>query len=186
MRILLDLDDTISIFMPTCVKVYNEIYDTRHSIEEICRWDISGIFEHSLWSIFEKTDVLQHMPLKDGALEVIREWHEKGIEIIIVTGTDNVESYADKIKWLDNVGLKAYIKDIIPTKNKYIVSGDILIDDNPSYLYCWQKENPNGLCIMMTAQHNKDKIYPFVRVDNWEQIKENVKKFQNKVDNKLI
>ena len=60
LTILLDCDDTISVFMETCIMKYNEIYGTNHSIEEITDWNIDGIFEHTLWSIFDKTDVLQH------------------------------------------------------------------------------------------------------------------------------
>ena len=47
LTILLDCDDTISVFMETCITKYNEIYGTNHSIEEITDWNIDGIFEHT-------------------------------------------------------------------------------------------------------------------------------------------
>lgn len=174
LTILLDCDDTISVFMQTCIETYNKIYGTNHSIEEITDWDISGIFEHRLWSIFDKCDVLQHMPIKDGAFEIIKKWHELGHKIIIVTGVHNVESYADKLRWLELTGLKPYIYEVVPTRHKEIINGDIFIDDNADYLREWSKHH-DGLALLMTAQHNKNKPelnQEFSRVDTWAQINE--------------
>lgn len=169
--ILLDCDDTISIFMKTCIMKYNEIYGTNHTIDEITDWNIDGIFEHTLWSIFDKTDVLQHMPLKEGAFETIKKWHDEGHKIVIVTGVNSVNSYADKLRWLGLTGLAPYIYEVIPTRHKELVNGDIFIDDNPEYLRSWRKINEGKLCLLMTAQHNKNKeCKDLLRVDTWEEI----------------
>ena len=123
LTILLDCDDTISIFMETCIMKYNEIYGTNHTIEDITDWDISGIFEHNLWSIFDKTDVLQHMPLKDGAFDII---------------------------------------------------------NNPQYLYEWKHINETKLCLLMTAQHNKNKEYiTLIRIDSWDDVDKYVNVYEN-------
>jgi 5'(3')-deoxyribonucleotidase len=172
LTIALDLDDTISIFMPTCIKTYNEIYGTNHSIEEVNTWYVDGIFKHSLWSIFDKCDVLQRMPLKEGAFDTIKKWHEQGHKLVIVTGVHDVKSYLDKIKWLERTGLDKYILDIIPTQNKELINADVLVDDNPEYLRKWVKTNPESLPLLMTAQHNKGKDYSdeFIRVTHWHEI----------------
>lgn len=173
LTILVDLDDTISIFMETCIKKYNEIYGTNHSIDEINDWYIDGIFEHGLWSIFDKTDVLMHMPLKSQALPVIKKLNEDGHKIVIVTGVTSAKAYEDKIRWTELVGLDKYIYDIIPTRHKELVNGDIMIDDNPVYLSEWQEipGNRNKPCLLMTAQHNKYKQYDeFIRVESWTEI----------------
>ena len=169
--ILLDCDDTISIFMETCIMKYNEIYGTNHTIDEITDWNIDGIFEHTLWSIFDKTDVLQHMPLKEGAFETIKKWYDEGHKIVVVTGVTSVNSYADKLRWLGLIGLAPYIYEVIPTRHKELVNGDIFIDDNPDYLRNWRSINEGKLCLLMTAQHNKNKEYKdLLRVDTWEEI----------------
>lgn len=172
LNIVLDLDDTISTFIPTCISKYNEIYNTNHTIDEITKWDISGIFEHSLWSIFDKCDVLEHMPLKEGAFETIEKWHNQGHQITICTGVNDTKSYIDKLKWLENVGLDKYIFDVIPTKNKELLHSDLFIDDNPEYLRKHKKANPNSLCLLKTAQHNKNKDYSdeFIRINTWYEI----------------
>lgn len=173
LTILLDCDDTISTFMETCINKYNEIYGTNHSINEINGWYVDGIFEHGLWSIFDKTDVLQHMPIKDGALDTIKKWHDMGHKIVIVTGVTSTKAYENKIRWVKLIGLEPYIYDVIPTRHKELINGDIFIDDNPVYLQEWQEicGNANKLCLLMTAQHNKDKTYDnFIRVDNWKEI----------------
>ena len=173
LTILLDCDDTISIFMETCINKYNEIYGTNHSIEEIDDWYIDGIFEHDLWSIFDKTDILQHMPVKSGALDTIKKWYDMGHRIVIVTGITSAKAYADKMKWIKLVGLEPYIYDVIPTRHKELINGDMLIDDNPEYLREWRKArgNTNKPCLLMTANHNKNKEHnDLIRVNNWKEI----------------
>ena len=175
LTILLDCDDTISIFMETCIMKYNEIYGTNHTIDEITDWNIDGIFEHTLWSIFDKTDVLQHMPLKEGAFETIKKWYDKGHTIVIVTGVHTVNSYADKLRWLDLIGLRPYIYEVIPTRHKELVCGDVFVDDKPEYLFEWMQTNPDGVPLLMTAQHNKNKrIHNLLRVDTWQEIEQYV------------
>lgn len=174
--ILLDLDDTITHFMSTCIREYNKMYGTNHSPEDITEWEIDGIFEHDLWSVLAKTDILQHMPLKDKALEVIKEWHESGYKVVIVTGIRCADSYRDKLIWLKNCGLEPYIYDLIPTIHKELVKGDILIDDNPRYLSEWEDNNIGGIGLLVTANHNKGKSFDgrFIRVNDWQDIKEEV------------
>ena len=180
LTILLDCDDTISIFMETCIMKYNEIYGTNHTIEDITDWDISGIFEHNLWSIFDKTDVLQHMPLKDGAFDIIKKWHKKGHKIVVVTGVNSINSYADKLRWLDLIGLAPYVYEVIPTRHKELVNGDVFIDDNPQYLYEWKHVNETKLCLLMTAQHNKNKEYiTLIRIDSWDDVDKYVNAYEN-------
>lgn len=172
LTIALDLDDTITTFMPTCIETYNKIYKTNHTIDEITEWEIDGIFEHCLWSIFAKSDILENMPLKEGAFNVIKKWHEQGYRIVIVTGVVDLSTFMDKVQWLSNVELREYITDIIPTIHKELINADVLIDDNPNYLRNWQIANPNGLTLLMTAQHNKNKDFTneFIRVNDWYEI----------------
>lgn len=169
--ILLDLDDTISCFLPNIIKEYNKIYGTNHMVEDITEWEIPSYIQPSLWTVFDKSNILEYMPLKPRALEIIKKWSKMNIEVVIVTGIEkNTNGYKDKLKWLKNVGLEPYITDLIPTKNKYLVRGDILIDDNKEYLDKWKEYNPQGVAILMTAQHNKGKYPTQFRVNDWDEI----------------
>lgn len=170
--ILLDLDDTITKFLPTTIAEYNKIYNTNHSIDEITEWVIPKHFEHDLFSVLQKTDVLERIPLKEGAYETIEKWYNKGYEIVIVTAVNGcVSSYVQKIKWLHNVGLNKFIKDVIPTNNKYLINGDILIDDNPNNLDSWSSHHDSKvvLPLLMDANHNKQNT-KYTRVDSWKMI----------------
>ena len=49
----------------------------------------------------------------------------------------------------------------------------MLIDDNPEYLREWRKArgNTNKPCLLMTANHNKNKEHnDLIRVNNWKEI----------------
>ena len=168
----LDLDDTITEFITTIIQNYNKMYNTNHTIDEITSWKIPDTFKHDFWSACT-TELLEHMPLKEGAFETIKKLSEQGHRIFIVTGVLDKQHYLNKMNWLKNVGLDEYVEDIIPTIHKEIIRADIFIDDNPDYLRKWASNNPDGTPLMMTAQHNKhrkDLDDEFIRVDNWHEI----------------
>ena len=42
----LDLDDTITKFIPSIIDNYNKMYNTNHTVDEITSWKIPDTFEH--------------------------------------------------------------------------------------------------------------------------------------------
>ena len=103
----LDMDDTITTFLETVVNEYNDVYGTNHDVEEITTWEIPPQFEHGLFSVFDKREhLILKCPLKEGALDTIKHWNELGFEIVVVTGVLDAESYVDKLRLIEKVGLK--------------------------------------------------------------------------------
>ena len=167
----IDCDDVITTFIETVVSEYNSIYGTNHSADEITTWEIPPQFEHGLFSVFDKRDeVILKCPIKDHVLDTIKYWYSLGIDIVIITGVLNSQSYIDKLKLIEKVGLKPYIKDVIPTRNKYLINCDILIDDNVEYLKKWQEYHPEGRAYLFNARHNQ-KCKDFCRVNNWKELR---------------
>ena len=66
----LDLDDTITKFIPSIIDNYNKMYNTNHTVDEITSWKIPDTFEHDFWSACT-IELLEHIPLKEGAFEII-------------------------------------------------------------------------------------------------------------------
>ena len=171
-RILIDMDDTITNFLEEVINEYNKTYGTNHLIDEITEWVIPSSFEYGLFSVLELTNILTMITPKLDSIEYINKWIDEGYDVFIVSDCCNrYQSYRDKLKWLKTYIPKFDLSHLIPCKEKYIISGDVLIDDNLDNLEKWSLHNPYGMDLLMTAQHNKGiqderRIYSFEEADD--------------------
>lgn len=171
-RILIDMDDVITCYLEDVVKEYNRIYGTSHSIEEITSWEIPSSFEYGLFSVHKQTDVLTTITPKLDSIEYINKWIDEGYGVFIVSDCCNcADLYGEKLEWLKTYIPKFDLSHFIPCKEKYVISGDVLIDDNLDNLEKWSLHNPYGMDLLMTAQHNKKiqderRIYSFEEADD--------------------
>ena len=94
------------------------------------------------------------MPLVLGAKQAIELLHLKGHEVVFVTAPweDCVGWYWHRAAWIDRYLGKDYA--VVATKHKYVVSGEVLIDDRPDNLQTWQKCQP-GLSLLFDQLHNQ-------------------------------
>lgn len=171
-RILIDMDDTITNFLEEVINEYNKTYGTSHSIDEVTEWVIPSSFEYGLFSVLELTNILTMITPKLDSIEYINKWIDEGYDVFIVSDCCNrYQSYRDKLKWLKTYIPKFDLSHFIPCKEKYVISGDVLIDDNLDNLEKWSLHNPYGMDLLMTAQHNKGiqderRIYSFEEADD--------------------
>lgn len=171
-RILIDMDDTITNFLEEVINEYNKTYGTSHSIDEVTEWVIPSSFEYGLFSVLELTNILTMITPKLDSIEYINKWIDEGYDVFIVSDCCNrYQSYRDKLKWLKAYIPKFDLSHFIPCKEKYVISGDVLIDDNLDNLEKWSLHNPYGMDLLMTAQHNKGiqderRIYSFEEADD--------------------
>lgn len=171
-RILIDMDDTITNFLEEVINEYNKTYGTSHSIDEVTEWVIPSSFEYGLFSVLELTNILTMITPKLDSIECINKWIDEGYDVFIVSDCCNrYQSYRDKLKWLKTYIPKFDLSHFIPCKEKYVISGDVLIDDNLDNLEKWSLHNPYGMDLLMTAQHNKGiqderRIYSFEEADD--------------------
>ena len=177
-RILIDMDSTITCFLEDVIKEYNRIYGTSHSIEEITSWEIPSSFEYGLFSVLEKTDILTTITPKLDSIEYINKWIDEEYDVFIVSDCCNcANSYGEKLKWLETHIPKFDLSHFIPCKEKYVISGDVLIDDNLDNLEKWSLHNPYGMDLLMTAQHNKG-IQDERRINSFEEADDLIKTVQ--------
>lgn len=171
-RILIDMDDTTTNFLEEVINEYNKTYGTSHSIDEVTEWVIPSSFEYGLFSVLELTNILTMITPKLDSIEYINKWIDEGYDVFIVSDCCNrYQSYRDKLKWLKTYIPKFDLSHFIPCKEKYVISGDVLIDDNLDNLEKWSLHNPYGMDLLMTAQHNKGiqderRIYSFEEADD--------------------
>lgn len=165
-RILIDLDDTLSDFLQTLLNKYNDKYNTNHNISICDRWGIGDLFEHDIFALIdEEEDFFVNVPPKDkaiGSVQVILDNSHK-FDVFIVTACNKPEHYIQKVKWVQKWLPSFPIDRIIPTSEKSCIWGDIFIDDNPQNLsdwYCQMVELGYSMIIpqayMIDMCHNKN------------------------------
>ena len=162
-RILIDFDDTVTNFL---------------EIEETTSWEMPSSFEYGLFSVLEKTDILTTITPKLDSIEYINKWIDEGYDVFIVSDCCNcADSYGEKLEWLKTYIPKFDLSRFIPCKNKYVIQGDILIDDNLDNLNKWSLNNPYGHDLLMTAQHNKQ-IQDERRINSFKEADDYIKTIQ--------
>jgi 5'(3')-deoxyribonucleotidase len=177
-RILIDMDDTITNFLEEVIIEYNRIYGTNHSINEITEWVIPSSFEYGLFSVFKQSDILTTITPKLDSIEYINKWIDEGYDVFIVSDCCNcADSYGEKLEWLETHIPKFDLSHFIPCKEKYVIQGDILIDDNLDNLNKWSLNNPYGHDLLMTAQHNKQ-IQDERRINSFKEVDDYIKTIQ--------
>ena len=169
--VLIDIDDTMTHLTRAWCRCLNKRYGTNVSANDILEWKISNYFpeltedqvfaplhEDSFWWDVE--------PMVD-APRYIKQLMDEGFNVYICTA-----SFFDTIKSKFERVLGRYFpfiswNQVIVTKNKQLVNGDILIDDGIHNL-----EGGRYKKVLMSAPHNRDydaESHGMTRVKSWEE-----------------
>lgn len=169
--VLIDIDDTMTHLTRAWCRCLNKRYGTNVSEDDILGWKISNYFpeltedqvfeplhEDSFWWDVE--------PMVD-APKYIKQLMDEEFKVYICTA-----SFFDTIKSKFERVLGRYFpfiswNQVIVTKNKQLVNGDILIDDGVHNLVGGAYKK-----ILMSAPHNKDydaESNGMIRVNTWEE-----------------
>ena len=170
MNILVDLDDVLNNLCEVWVNYLNNRYNLSVHKEEITSW-----YFHKAYPTLTEQQVIS--PLYEEALYDTLEPNQEAIyyleklskkhNIFIVTSTPyEVADYKFKKVLYNNFPFIPK-ENIIITKQKHLINGDVLIDDCIDNLL-----NGNYIKFLFTQPHNATLTLPddITRVDNWEQI----------------
>lgn len=137
MVIKIDVDAVIRNNNPILINMYNKKFP-KSKISEIKYYDVSKSFpelgEKAMDYFFVKNNerVFYDAPIFENAKKAIDLLREHGHYVIIVTAQLNTKNSILTLKWLDKYDVK--YDSIMVTDKKYLVYGDVLIDDNPKHL----------------------------------------------------
>jgi len=190
MRIGIDLDDTIWKFHEKFFEFYNEKYGTNYSIEEykIYNMDIflglSEIETANLFNEYESLEKYKKLPFLDLVRESLLEL-DKEHDIYFITARSDFTKDLVKERLFDvfNREMPVYFqydndRNKLWDKADFCIENkiEIMIDDGYHNLV---KCSNNGIkCFLISYAWNKEKELNenIVRVNNWEEIMEKIKK----------
>ena len=142
--LMLDMDLTINDIYPPLVEALNEEYklDLEPNNWKKYWWDHSlitaQITRKMVEDIFSSDEFFLHLPVMRGAKTAIPRLMKK-FDVYVLTSPwmSSERPYADKYDWLKRhfPGLE---NKMIPTSHKWLVYGDILVDDHMPNCYSWK------------------------------------------------
>lgn len=155
--ILIDLDSITNNLLEKWLGLYNADYDDYLSPVDILTWDTHLYVKPEcgvkIYHYFTPELFLSLDPMP-GAVDAITDLHDMGHNITFVTATP--WGCADaKYTWCKEHFPFLTHKDVIMAHKKYLVTGDVLIDDSPSNILEYRHHHSNAKIFTIAYPYNQ-------------------------------
>lgn len=181
---MVDCDGILSDFVtPTLELIYLHTGD-RHTHEEITQWDVFAAtgkkqHEHILTDAVTRGGFCASLPVLAESQDGVEKLRKLG-DVYVVTSPFDAPSWVyERTKWLEKFfGFTK--KQIVNTAAKYVVAGDVLIDDSERNLKEWKEHMDelgiDALPVLLDSPWNRHVDHDGVhRVHNWDTLVESVR-----------
>lgn len=183
--ILIDLDSTVANLTKSWLCLYNKLYNDNVTLKDIVKWDTHKFTPKAGRDLYKllTPQLFQELDPYEGAIEGVNSILDLGHEVVFVTSAPKGTELA-KIEWVENHFGWATRKDIIFASKKYLVVGDVFIDDAPHNIIQYRESHPRSIIYSIEHPYNKDiKRYTnlmakdcFNTKEAWNQIYAEIKK----------
>lgn len=155
--ILCDLDGVLVNLLDSWLSIYKEMGGESIFPEDIKTWSFEGHIKNMPLFNSCLASALESAVPKIGAKAFSKLYNNPAYDVYVVTyASPHAQglAYDTKLKWL-----KAYFPDfnqdnVIFTKHKHLVQGDILIEDSLENITAWLNKNPKSLAYCICAPYN--------------------------------
>lgn len=170
MIIKIDVDGVIRNINETMCKMYNDLFDENLTVEDMFDYDVEKVFnkvkeklgmtavdyffDWSARSIFLNSEPYA------GVREAIQKLRDAGHKVVIVTWQFSLQNKYYTLLFFEKN--KIPYDDICFTRDKWMIQGDWLIDDNPEFI---EDERDKSKKILINMPYNK-KVIPFLKRAN--------------------
>ena len=177
-RILVDMDDCLCDQTTPWLEEFNRRYNTHVTRQEFRYYKrekylkklVPELTSSDVFDIINTPGFTRNLSMMPGAIEALQEMKARGWRTVIVTSLPRARNtpgqmIQEKLEWIDYY-LKGLIaeRDIVITHEKYLVKGDILIDDAPHNLSVFP-----GATIAFHQPWNEH-MTTTARVEHWDQV----------------
>ncbi len=155
LTILVDLDSITADLQEKWYEAYNAEYDDNITNDDILTWDThkyvkpecgKRIYKYFTPSLFKSLN-----PIK-GAIKGLKALVDAGHEVVFVTASPKGCSEA-KFSWVKEHC--PFIKEVIMAHKKYLILGDVLIDDSPSNIISYREHHPHANIFTIAYPYNE-------------------------------
>lgn len=183
LTILVDMDETIVSLLGAWVDWLNRSFGTSVCVDDITKWSVAEAFpsltRDQVYSPLLCDEFWYHVLPIDGAQEALKQLIADGHKVLIVTS-----SMYQTLRTKMDISLFSYFpflswNDVIVTRHKHLIKGDVLVDDGIHNL-----ENGDYLKILMDAPYNSsyDAEYNgMIRVKTWDEAYEVIQLYAEEI-----
>lgn len=151
LTILVDVDGVLADFDGWFMRLWAEKYPDRPRLDQSRRTSFKIVDEFSpevrddIRAIYSTKGFYRQLPVIPGAVEALHNMKDSGLDVWICTSplTEYRNCVLEKFEWIEEHLGADWVGRLILTKNKALVCGDYLIDDNPSLpgtdTACWKQ-----------------------------------------------
>lgn len=145
------------------------------------QWDLSKALNltdeeddkvYSLLAVPGAADRINPLP---GSVEGIKRIAKIAEVYFVTSPLDRCPTWvSDRDKWLQRLFGEELGKNVVHTKHKELVSGDMLVDDKPDHCKKWGKAWPLGKPVLWAERHRTDHEDEHLRTTSWDELLWNV------------
>lgn len=168
--ILCDVDEVVADLHTEWLRRYNAKYDDNLTPADITDWDISKIVKpecgRKVFNFLRMPNLYRHVQPVEGAKEGVAQLRAEGYRVVFVTSCV-IGSMDQKVRWLLGHGFVRSPhspRDLVITRDKALVRGDVLIDDGPHNVAAFP-----GHAILVDRPYNRSTRAGF-RAEGWTEI----------------
>lgn len=176
-RVLLDCDGVLADFVSAALVIVNNLFNTANVPADVTQFDIAA----SLGLTNEQSAKMKRaigswprlaagLTVFQGAVDGVRRLREVADVYIVTSSWDSNETWEyDRKAWLKrwfDIGHH----EIVFTAAKYLVSGDVLVDDKTSTLIEWRDAHPIGLPVQWSTPHNRLDWWDGISTSSWDDL----------------
>jgi 5'-nucleotidase len=155
----IDLDNTLVDFVTGWQKVWNARYPDRIITQPPTTYNLEEAYsnfgtEKEIMEIWREPNFFLHLEPLPGALEAFKQMAKIGLDLYICSTPASANtSLSEKADWVELHLGKEWVKRLILTRDKTLIRGDYLIDDNPFVVGNFQPEWEH---VILDASYNKE------------------------------
>lgn len=174
MVIKIDVDGVIRNINKSMVDLYNRDFFDSLKVDDISEYDVEKVFPKIKKTLgitasdyffkFNSNKIFLLSETYSKVRESIDLLRNNGHKVIIVTWQPVFRNKINTLYFLESNGIQ--YDDICFTKDKWMVQGDWLIDDNPEFI---TDERDESKKMMIKMPYNKDCNFPCNRANNLQE-----------------
>ena len=160
--VLVDLDSTIVDLLGPWLATYNETCGDNLLVEELTTFETHEHARHGnrVYEPFAIPGFFADLPSLPGAIEAVKRLHEKAEVVIVTSAPTHPQVMGDKAVWVKkHLPFLCGLHNFVVTGAKYLIHGDVLIDDAPRYAEAYKERHPKafvtGILFPYNQQHER-------------------------------
>lgn len=163
--VLLDVDGVLADFISGALANLKRLFDIDGKHDHVINWHFETCFGltsaqakqlHDSWT---EPGFCAGLPPYVGAVDGVNALREYANVYPLTAPFNSVPWVSERDAWLGkHFGFSR--KAITHTEAKYLVKGDVFVDDKTEHVIAWQAAHPQGVGILWAQPYNVDSVLP--------------------------